>query len=315
MTAVEVLGAVSAGSLAISGCYLWRVLRDIPASRRVVDLLVPASQLAFVACAYSLGPYFEKWYVIAALAAVSGILCSFLNPLFFRSLLAAERAGIEAERADMLESQLLAQRHYSLLMERMDHEGRAVRRLLDRELALVESSLRSGDVEGALSHLEGATGTVRAPGPPICQHPVVAALLLSKSAWCAESGIDLQVDVTVPDDLSTPDVELCALFSNALDNAANAAIELPASERWIKVAARPEKGYFLLSVENSCPRAEPPRKGRRRGEQVTLPRHGLGLSIMRGIAKRHDGELVAERGDGTFRLDVIWRCRCGSGPN
>ena len=198
MNVVYTLGAVSLGALVISTVYLWHLLRELPLARRAVNLLMPASQIIFVASAFLLRPHFAAWEAVALLAAAMGVVCACLNPLFFRSLLDAERAGIEAERAALLEDQVAAQEHYALLMRRTQAEGDRMRTELDAQLAQVEAALATGDDAAALTHLAGAAEVVRTPDDRFCEHPVVDALLAAKAAWCAEEGVELDADATVP---------------------------------------------------------------------------------------------------------------------
>lgn len=93
------LGAASVVLLLASAAYLWRLLRDIPVSRRVVNMLMPTSQIILVICAFALKPYFEWWDVAALLVSFVGIAGAFLNLLFFKGLLDAEKADAEADRA------------------------------------------------------------------------------------------------------------------------------------------------------------------------------------------------------------------------
>lgn len=314
MNIIYALGAVSFGALAVSTVYLWWLLRELPLARRAVNLLMPASQILFVASAFLLRPHFAAWEAVALLAAAMGVVCACLNPLFFRSLLDAERAGIEAERAALLEDQVAAQEHYALLMRRTQAESDRVRTELDAQLAQVEAALAADDDAAALTHLAGAAEVVRTPDNRFCEHPVVDALLAAKAAWCAEEGVELDADATVPGDLATPDVELCALFANALDNAVHACTALPTGKRWIRLHAHPAQSYFLLEVEN--PVAAPHTSGREGVGRETdaarhgtgaLPRHGLGLAIMRQIVERRDGEITCTRESGIFTLSALWK--------
>lgn len=166
MTFLIVVGCGAILALAASACYLWHLLRDFPLIRRIINLLMPLSQIALVACAYAMRPYFELGDAIALLAAVTGIICACLNPLFFRSLLAAERAETEAERANLLESQVTAQEQYTLLMQRTQAEAEQVRAELDRELTAVEQALAANDLAAAREHLGGAVYAVRTPEAP-----------------------------------------------------------------------------------------------------------------------------------------------------
>ena len=309
MTPLSISGGAAVVALACSAAYLWHLLRELPLSRRIINLLMPASQIAFVACSFALKAYFSHGDLIVALAASTGIICAALNPMLFRGLLDAEQADMEAERAKLLEDQVTAQRHYALLMQQAECEAMRIRAELDAELAGVERALAQGDIVSAQEHLAEAAYAVRTPDNRRCQHPVVDALLAAKAAWCAEEGIRLDVEATVPDKLSTLDVELCALFANALDNAIHACSEVPEGARWIRVRAHPAQGHFLLEVENSCTTAATPARRTTPDLHRTgrLPEHGLGISIMRDIVKRHEGDLSCTRGDGTFLLSAIWR--------
>lgn len=307
-----VLGEAAIAALLASAAYLWRLLRDFPISRRLVNLLMPASQIGLVVCAFALRPFFAQWDTVAAVVVPVGIAGAALNPFFFKGLLEAENAEIEADRVAFLEDQVATQEQYAALMRRTRQDAVRVRRELDAELVGVEEALAAGDGAKVRAHIAGAERVMRASSQRRCQHPVVDALLAAKAAWCAEEQIAIDVEATVPDDLSTPDVELCALFANALDNAVHACREVAEGSRWIRVRAHPAHGHFLLEVENSCA-AE--------GDGVVAcgnrvpcgahsgwpSRHGHGLAIMRGIVERHDGELVCGRDGETFRLSAIWR--------
>lgn len=305
------LGAVSVAALLASAVYLWRMLRDIPVSRRLINMLMPASQIGLVACAFALRPFFSHWDVMAAVVVPVGIVGAILNPLFFKGLLDAERAEAEAERVAFLEDQVAMQEQYAALAKRRRDAGARVRSGLDAQFARVEEALASGDSAAACARVADAERTMRAPWDRRCQHPVVDALLAAKAAWCARERIRIKMDATVPADLSTPDVELCALFANALDNAVHACCEVPEDGRWIRMKAHPAHGHFLLEVENSCATegdaAVRGGKAPRRAHDGGLPQHGHGVAIMREIVERHDGELVCQRAGGTFRLSAIWR--------
>lgn len=303
------LGAVSVAALLASGVYLWHQLIDVSVPHRLANMIMPASQIALVACVYALKPYFAHWEMIALVVAPMGIVGALLNPLFFKGLLDAERAGAEAERVAFLEDQLATQGQYAVLAQQNWEESANVRAKLDNQLALIEEAIAAGDVQRARMQIADADQVMCPPKDRCCQHPVVDALLCAKAAWCEKEGISIDIDATVPENLSTPDVELCALFANALDNAVHACLEMPEDGRWVRVEAYPAHGYFLLEVENSCAVLDGVKTGKKgpRLAKGGFSRHGHGLSIMRGIVERHDGELVCKHEGAVFLLSAIWR--------
>jgi len=140
-----------------------------------------------------------------------------------------------------------------------------------------------------------------------CEHQVVDALVSMKAAVCAERGIRLELDLALADDVSLPSVELCAVFSNLLDNAVSACGKVPEGARFIKLKARVDAGYLAVRMENSCAPAEPgeARRAPRRSRGDRLPEHGWGLNILKTLADRHDGTLETVQEDGVYRTTVL----------
>ena len=112
--------------------------------------------------------------------------------------------------------------------------------------------------------------------------------------------------------------DICAIFGNALDNAAEAEELVPEPERYIRIQTRLAKGMFVLRVENPCPLS-----GRHSGEEAAgkiqekssgkLPwrfgttksdthSHGYGLKSIEKCVKKYGGEMKIETEDGKFVL-------------
>lgn len=304
MRGVYTLGSVSIALLVGSGAYLWHLLRGVSLPRRALNMLLPLSQVAFVAYALSLSAAYEYGPIASQLSSLVGIACAIGNPLLYRSLLDAEHLELERERAQFLEEQTsLQERHLEETVE-AGREASEIRTRLDRELALLEDALADGSAETAERLLDDAERVVQPSGEHVCEHQAADALIVSKLRHARESGIRASVRAEIPLDLPTPAVELCAVLANALDNAINACSELPEEERWIKMDARPSHGLFLVDVTNPC------RHGSAQGKvhkgRGALPEHGWGLSIIDAIARRHGGSLKTSEKDGAFRLSAAW---------
>ena len=141
------------------------------------------------------------------------------------------------------------------------------------------------------------TGNLR-----VCDNDIVNAVITSKTASLEEGGIKTEIRADIRGELAVSDIDLCALFANALDNAIEACAKLPRERRFIRLRAASDKGLLMLRLENAA--ADAPRQ--EGGRIVTSKRdrasHGFGLASIRDIIEKYDGTMEAEYADGIFVL-------------
>ena len=109
--------------------------------------------------------------------------------------------------------------------------------------------------------------------------------------------------------LPLPDLEVCAVLSNLIDNAVDAVRGFAPARRWVRVVSREAQGYLVVAVENPADRA-PQRRVRAAlelGEDGRIPEHGWGISIVEGVARRHAGAVTTSFEDGVYTVRVLLR--------
>lgn len=146
--------------------------------------------------------------------------------------------------------------------------------------------------------------------------PVLAALLLGKTAEAAERGTELVVDGDLGA-LDLPPRDLVTVVGNLVDNALDAVAD--ADPRRVRVTASHEgTDAVRIVVEDSGPglTAEEARTALERGWSTKAAPgtgRGLGLALVRQVARRHDGEVSVGRSDlGGARFDVTLAAGGGS---
>ncbi len=167
-----------------------------------------------------------------------------------------------------------------------------------------------------------------------CADPVVNAVLTVKEEQMSRYGIRLEARIDIPKELPFEKTDICALFSNALDNAGEACRRLPEAQRDVRVKSRARKGLFCLEVTNPVEVVEnrqSPQTGTARirddnggahvfvGDRVEgrwergkdrLPsttkadkeNHGFGLRSMKEIAERNHGAMEIRAEGGRFEV-------------
>ena len=139
--------------------------------------------------------------------------------------------------------------------------------------------------------------------------PVLAALLLGKSATAHERGVLLEIDPgTAVVDTGIPSGELVTIVGNLLDNAIDAALTGD-PPREVQFAAWVEHDRLEVRVEDSGPGVPPEAlphlfdrgwstKGAHGGVVPTGQGWGLGLALVAQAVRRNSGELRVDPGPG-----------------
>jgi sensor histidine kinase regulating citrate/malate metabolism len=191
-------------------------------------------------------------------------------------------------------------------------------------VSLIELGRAEEAVEFATAELELAQALTDQVVAAVSE-PVLAALLLGKTAQANERGVELVVspdsrldDGLLPDDLSARD--LVTILGNLIDNAVDAAQGSVRAR--VTVTAYAADGEVVLRVSDSGPGLDPAHAGLvfQRGFS-TKPAgpggRGLGLALVRQAVTRHEGVLTVaesdEDGEGGAVFEVRLPLRTAAG--
>lgn len=264
-------------------------LRDARLMQKLLCMLFPISQICLIAFPLACSARYGLSAAVYVALIVLGIACGPVDLLLFRAL----------DQASALRDQL---------RERLEQ---------------ARADLRAEQAGKAGESLEGVISLIGARPQRFCQHPAVDALLEQKARAASDSGVRFCAELDIPADIQLPGVELCAVFSNLLDNALNACAKSPDGQRRVEATARLWGMYLVIDVENSY--LPPQERGRAAGvpasggvggpgdgdggaagpfPDLSVP-HGWGQGIVREVARRHDGTFEAGQVDGVYRARVI----------
>ncbi|KAB2370805.1 sensor histidine kinase [Actinomadura montaniterrae] len=134
--------------------------------------------------------------------------------------------------------------------------------------------------------------------------PVLAALLLGKSAEAAERGVELEITEDTAIDGVVEPRDLVTILGNLIDNAVDAAVEnAGVRPPRVRVSVHREDGRLVLQVADSGPGVDPAdvpemfRRGWTTKSSGGPVGHGLGLALVGRAVRRHAGT-VEVAGDG-----------------
>ena len=279
--------------------FLW--IRIVEKSRPEIVwyyLLFPTSQVVLLAVA---GIYCTTYnmplnrYLYLLIAA---IFCFAADWILFRSMRELSEKTIADERALWYEQLLDQQQSYYSYILADQEEASHIRHDMRNQIQTVYALMQSGDSDTAQAQL-GELTRMTEQHQSFCRNRIVDAILHVKELQYRDRGIKLQCQCSVPDDLAVAGTDLCSLFSNLLDNAANAVEPLEPQQKIVSLSSVFDNNVFTVRCENPYP-----------GEESLLPSHrpdghGLGLSILEDLAKRYQGEMNTETDNEIFKV-TLW---------
>jgi len=283
----------------------WYVLAAMPLLMIVMMFDVAgwgASKGILVRSGGNMGLYYDQIFSHAGFCVLSAI-CMLAVGFY---LFGMDRIDLEQKKNSQYRAQITA---YKMLEEQYGRSERLRHDLKNHVIALLElweendwkrlgNYLKKMENSAELGACEEATG-----------NRVVDALLYQKRKMAEEKGILWECDVQIPRQSGIHEFDLCVLFGNILDNAAEACERLQRRETkkglqpFIHVHAGTVKKCFLLEVKNSMAVAKQPGSGHR--EKKNPQEHGIGLLNVRDVVHKYDGTMDVEMQDSIFVISLL----------
>ncbi|HIW55231.1 MAG TPA: GHKL domain-containing protein [Candidatus Ruthenibacterium merdigallinarum] len=271
-----------------------KVVEPLPLKTLLLFICFPIGQtLLLFACTYSMATGLHALSIGVFLFSI--FLCAASDVAMFYTL-------VETAKKNRLEQQL-AEAEYTARIQENEYknfltlEQRVARYRHDNKnrVSAIASMLRSGHPQAipeVLEMLDSMLDALNVSHGAYCANLTVDSILAVKHVECDREHIILQHNIMLPEDLPIKNIHLCSIFSNIVDNAISACKKLPAAQREISLSAVLDGGFLFVKEENPLPQEPLPSKD------------GLGLKILRSIAKTYDGEVIIEQNEKSFQILV-----------
>lgn len=134
---------------------------------------------------------------------------------------------------------------------------------------------------------------------------MIDAILNSKIAIAGTKGINVNAKAAVPQTMKIPDLDLCVIIGNLLDNAIEGceSLENP-DERFIRAYIREMKGQLYIYVSNSFG-GKIKRIDKRYFTTKAGQDHGFGLRRIDSIVEKNNGYINRQNEEGVFATEIM----------
>lgn len=171
---------------------------------------------------------------------------------------------------------------------------------MNHHLDAIRQMLQKGDSREAADYIESLREPLDVSRIPNRTGIDVVDVVVYEAEQRAERrglNIDFRVQA-FPQDIEVDRKDLCALFSNLLDNA------LESAEREIRLSAKTNRGMLFILCENDYSVIPVEEGGSFITEKADKERHGWGTRIIRQIVEKYDGSIKYDVGE-CFRVEIM----------
>lgn len=207
-----------------------------------------------------------------------------------------ELAKLKSEQAELLEREYTTLNNAYGINAKLFHD-------LHNHIGVLRQLLSHSKTDEAMQYLDELQTPVKEMMDTVWTgDETVDYLINSKAVTAEENGIKYQVQVEFPRRTNLQSADLCAILGNLLDNALEAAKQIPSSEqRWIQLTIRRINQMLIIKVENSFLTLPVKKNGALKTLKDENGLHGWGLKSAQAAAEKYDGMVQVSYAGNRFR--------------
>jgi hypothetical protein len=234
------------------------------------------------------------------------VICTFYLIFVLLYYNESQKQSEAQHERDLLASQLEQAQVELDTMLQMQQSTVIYRHDMRHHLSLIGGYAADGDLEKIKEYLATTDANIVALTPVrYCDNETVNLILSNFATRAKKENVVLNANVKLPEKLGVNDTELCALLSNALENAITATAQVEDEKlRKLYIQAVVNGSQLIISTENAyVGKIEmdgelPKSKNKKAG-------HGFGVKSMIAIVERHGGLYSIEAEGGVFTLQLL----------
>ncbi|PHV71665.1 hypothetical protein CS063_03640 [Sporanaerobium hydrogeniformans] len=189
--------------------------------------------------------------------------------------------------------------------EEYQKEARKMHHDFNNHLSCIDMLLQMNNIEKARKYIQNMLVSTNENKMLIrLGNEIAEAVVNQKYQLAHKQGIAFQVEGSLDEKIPIEAVDLCALLSNALDNAIEASLKIEEEkDRSIYLQIKPYKDYLMIQVRNAV--AEEVNVKNLKTSKEDKNRHGIGMLSMKSVVEKYEGYLKYTCENKYFNLSMM----------
>ena len=230
----------------------------------------------------------------------------FLYLFFIISLINSKMASHFKEVGQVTQENMDQQLEYFKAYQNSQEEIRRYKHDMKNHFLYLSSLSKDNKTEEMKEYINSLSGQWESiPSLPSTGNTVIDALIYGKSFLLEQNHIDVSFEGQFTSKLAIEPIDLCTIFTNAIDNAIEANMKCPDDgPRYLNIVIKSNQNHYLIIFENPISGSVNITDNHIQTDKQGAG-HGFGLkNIERALAK-YDGSSNISTTDNIFKLEVI----------
>jgi lipid-A-disaccharide synthase-like uncharacterized protein len=241
-------------------------------------------------------------YLVGILSGLFLVALNLFTFYMYVRLLAFFETQLQTQ---VLQGQLDAQNRRIVGIESFQKQTDEMRHEFKNMLFTLNVDMEEENYEQAKMRTRELLGNLKQAAPEhYTGNSLIDAVIAYKVARIRETGADIDVHSDFLDMESATAYDIAAIMGIAMDNVIDACELIRETNAPVRIAMQKQKNLLQIRVANPLPAPLRYKNGEIQSTKLGSG-HGLGLSALRRVAQKYDGEVTVTDTAGTFSLTVM----------
>jgi len=194
------------------------------------------------------------------------------------------------------------------VLEITEKELKLLKHDIKNHVLSIEALLKEGEIATATEHISSLKRIANELGSVVYTGNIaIDAILNTKGIIANASNLKYMVSATLLSQISIKPVDICIIFSNAIDNAIESCNRMKNDEieKFIFISIQIKDKYLVISIQNSAENVNVISNNVFKSSKQDGQSHGFGFESIKQTVAKYDGLISTKFEDSTFNLNII----------
>jgi signal transduction histidine kinase len=246
-------------------------------------------------------------FEIGALIFIVQLALICINYIRNASKALSAKANMEFKLEYMNQQVNLQKKQFETLTEAILHV-REIRHDLRHQITVMKEYIKKGELVKLNTYLDELSGGISSTVTEnYCKNIAVNSVCSYYASVATIEDVDVDVRLDIPEKTgNVPDMDLCVIVGNLLENAIDALRRFESDHKYIKARARVANETLSIIIENNFDGTWKKQQGIYiSSKDETERRLGLGLQSVNTVCEKYDGIMKVDHKDNIWRVSTI----------